>query len=317
MGRKKKLIEPIEAELSDVANCLVKDEDKLPVTKQVSHSGELPIGDIELKCFVSEDGQRYISGRSMTSAIGMKGRGQGMARISTNKTLNPFISNGLSLAMEEPTILVGATPKPVHGYKAEALADLCDAILDARNAGALKTDQEHRYALFAETLVRGFARVGIVALIDEATGYQDHRAKDALSKILEQYLDNELQKWTKTFPDAFYKEIFRLRGWDYKPWTVKRPSVIGKWTNDFVYDRLAPGILEELKGKTPVDAKGNKLAHYHRWFNPDFGHPRLREHIFAIITLMKVASSWDAFKRSVDKAFPKEKEQLFLDIDYD
>lgn len=307
MGRKQKLIEPIEADLSDVADCLVKEESKLPVTKEVSHSGELPIGDIELNCFVTEDGQRYISGRSMTSAIGMKGRGQGMARISSNKKLKPFISSELSLAIEEPTILVGATPKPVHGYRAEALADLCDAILDARNAGTLKTEQEHRYALFAETLVRGFARVGIVALIDEATGYQDHRAKDALSKILEQFLDGELQKWTKTFPDDFYKEIFRLRGWDFVPSKMnKRPQIIGKWTNEFVYDRLAPGLLAELRKKNPKDSKGNRLSKHHQWFNTDFGHPRLREHIFAIVTLLKVSNSWGEFKKAVKKAFPKE-----------
>jgi hypothetical protein len=37
-------------------------------------------------------------------------------------------------------------------------------------------------------LLRGFARVGIIALVDEATGFQRDRTKDALSKILEAYI---------------------------------------------------------------------------------------------------------------------------------
>jgi hypothetical protein len=56
-------------------------------------------------------------------------------------------------------------------------------------------------------LLRAFARVGIVALVDEATGFQDIRARDDLHKILEAYIAKELLPWTKRFPNEFYKEI--------------------------------------------------------------------------------------------------------------
>ena len=179
------------------------------ISKRALYSGTLNIGDIEMSCFVTEDGERFISGRSMTTAIGMKGRGQGMARISGNTTLKPYINKDLAVAISEPVEITGKTPKPVHGYRAEILADLCDSILEARNSDALTTEQEQRYGLFAETLVRGFARLGIVALVDEATGYQDVRENKALQKILDKFLKNEKKK--KKVTEKFRKEDSSVR----------------------------------------------------------------------------------------------------------
>ena len=184
MAEKKETIQPIAASFEDVADSMVvkgksggfKDGEVL--AKQAEYSGNLQISGVDLSCFVTKDGERYISGRSITGAIGMKGRGQGMARISSNSTLKPFMNNDLVVAIEQPVLITGKTPKPIHGYRAELLADLCDAILEARQAGALKTEQEVRYGQFAEVLVRAFARVGITALVDEATGYQHDRGRN-------------------------------------------------------------------------------------------------------------------------------------------
>jgi len=58
-----------------------------------------------------------------------------------------------------------------YGYPATMLADICEALLAAHKAEALQKQQLH-LADQAEIWVRGFARVGIIALVDEATGYQ-------------------------------------------------------------------------------------------------------------------------------------------------
>jgi hypothetical protein len=157
--------------------------------KKASYSGKLHIGNLTLNCYVTEDGERFISGRSMTAAIGMKGRGVGMLRIAEHTTLRPYMNNSLIRAIKTPLEIHGKTPVAVHGYRAEILADICDAILDARNGGRLKTEQEMRYGDHAELLVRAFARVGIAALVDEATGYQEVREKDALQRILDKFLN--------------------------------------------------------------------------------------------------------------------------------
>ena len=166
---------------------------------KATHSGSLKFGDIKIPCFVLADGRRVISGRAMTNAIGMKGRGQGAQRISTHKTLKPFINNELDLAIRNPIQVIDAPgsrkKKPISGYEATILHDLCQIVLKARDAGQLKTDQEVRYGIACEALIRAFAKVGIIALVDEATGYQDVRSREALQKILEAFIAKELRPW--------------------------------------------------------------------------------------------------------------------------
>lgn len=289
-------------------------ENKLP---KATHRGILPIGDIEIPCFVLENGTRVISGRGMTKAIGMKGRGQGVRRITAHKTLKPFINNELDLAIQNPLHFksVGSRSKiPNSGYEATILHDLCQAVLEARDKGALKTEQEKRYAQYCDILVRSFAKVGIIALVDEATGYQYDRARKALEEILDKFISKELRKWAKTFPDEFYEQMFKLRGWRYIPFSVKRPGVVGKYTNDLVYERLAPGVLEELKRLTPKDEKGRRVHRYFQRLTEDIGHPRLREHLTAVIALMKASTSWGQFYRMLQRALPKYLDQLSFDL---
>lgn len=130
---------------------------------------------------------------------------------------------------------------------------------------------------------------GIIALVDEATGYQYDRARDALEKILDKFISKELRKWAKTFPDEFFENMFRLRGWQYVPFSVKRPGVVGKYTNDLIYERLAPGVLEELKRLTPRDERGRTKHRFFQRLTENVGHPRLREHLAAVIALMKAS----------------------------
>ncbi len=99
-----------------------------------------------------------------------------------------------------------------------------------------------RIATQCEILVRGFARIGVVALVDEATGYQKVRQRDELHKILEAYIAKELLPWTKRFPDEFYEEMFRLRGWGFDPESCKRPILVGKLTESIVYKRSLSGF---------------------------------------------------------------------------
>ena len=191
------------------------------------------------------------------------------------------------------------------GYEATVLADLCDVILAARKAELLQKQQEH-IAEQAEILARGFMRVGIIALVDEATGYQYYRRRRALEEILEEFILKELLKWAKMFPDDFYEEMFRLRGWEYRKPSSRRPIHAARLTNDLVYERIAPGVLDELKRIVPRDDKGRLKYHYHRRLTEDVGHPRLREHLAAVIALMRAFSDWHSFYRAMNRALPKQ-----------
>ena len=265
----------------------------------------LIIHDIEIPCYVLEDETRVLSQRGVTAAIGLNpDAGFRMPDFVAIRALRSFVDNQLGPAVNNPIHFKNPSGGgTVFGYPAPLLVQICSAVLSARDAGLLP-QQHDQIAHRCDILVRGLAIVGIIGLIDEATGYQEIRARRSLAAILERFISQELQPWTRTFPYEFYEQIFRLKGWP-GPDGVKRPSVIGHYTNEFVYDRLAPGLLSELRALNPTDINGVRRHRHHQWFTPALGHPKLREHLAAVTALMRAASNWTAFERSMDRAFPK------------
>ncbi len=212
--------------------------------------------------------------------------------------LQPFINNNLSEGLLLP-IEYSDGVKIITGYDARILPVVCDIWLKARESGALVKRQMDK-AQKAEILMRGLAHVGIIALVDEATGYQSIRAKDALAQILEAFVAKELQPYVKTFPADYYEELFRIYNLPYPPAGNKswRPSFIGKITNDVIYDRLAPSILPELK---KLASKAQKKSYLHQWLTNDIGHPKLREHLASVVTILKLSKTPQEFRDNVNR----------------
>lgn len=288
----------------------------LPSATHGSTDHPLKIGDTEIPCFVLDNDTRVLTQRGLQTSIGMSiggGSKPGEQRLVSflvslaEKSKN---DNNLALCSAELAERVRSPIKfrlpaggLAFGFEATILADVCDVILAARKAELLQKQQE-KIAHQAELLVRGFARVGIIALVDEATGYQKDRAKDALAKILEAFVAKELQPYLRTFPSDYYEQIFRLYNLPYPPPGNKswRPAFIGGLTNEVVYSRLAPDLLPELK---KAASKAERKAKLHQWLTQDIGHPKLREHLASIVSILKLSSSPEQFKANVNMIHPR------------
>ncbi|MFT4020044.1 MAG: P63C domain-containing protein [Acinetobacter sp.] len=283
---------------------------------KATHTGDLRIGNITLLCHVLENENRVISGNAMQKALGFSKNSSGMAlRNFIDGKLVPFLDPESLEKLNNPVkfsrVGSGGSVPETHGYDASILIDICDAIIEASKRGILSKSQETQ-AIFAEMIIRSVAKVGLVALIDEATGYQEIRDRYALQAILDKYLAKELAAWAKRFPDEFYQEMFRLKKWSFKPNSVARPGVVGRYTVDLVYERLAPGLLEELEQLNPKNEKGRRKNRHHQWLSSDVGHPALSQHVHSIIGFMKLADSWDQLLSMVDRVYPKKGKQISL-----
>jgi hypothetical protein len=204
--------------------------------------------------------------------------------------------------------------KPVLGYPAWLLPELCFAIQDANDEKRLPEHQQ-KLVVQSKILSRGFAVVGIEALVDEATGYQEVRDRLALQKILEKYISREMLPYIKMFPDDFYKEMFRLLGWQWRGMSVGKPAVVGKFTDDLIYKRLDPPVRDALFAYTPRNEKGKLTHKLHQHLTPEEGKAALSRHLHAVIALMKVSTSWRGFMGLMARAFPKHGETLPLPFD--
>jgi len=297
---------------SEAAKTRWASESSLP---KAEYMGELVIGDLRIPCAVLEDGRRVISEHGITTALGSRSGASKRLKKSTGEAgtplpiflapprLSPYIPDEL-LSGPLCAITYRTGTRKIIGYAAEALPKICDVWLKAREDGVLQRQQFGR-AQKAEILMRGLAHVGIIALVDEATGYQQVRDRQALHKILEEFIAKELQPWTKTFPDEFYEHLFRLRGWQYKPLSTSRPGAVAQYTVNLVYERLAPGVIDELKNRAAKGENGKRKHRLHQHLTADIGHPKLKELISNVLVLQRVNDNWDDFIKMMDKALPR------------
>src|SRR5208337_1249789 len=234
-----------------------------------THSGMLKIGNLKIPCYVLENEERIISTRGIMKSLGRTWRGRKypgtqLPVFLEAKNLSPFISEDLGAVLTPKKF---KTNKGIisEGFNAEILPVVCETYLTARDEKKLTPAQE-TIARNCDILMRGFARVGIIALIDEATGYQYDRDRYELHKILEAYVAKELLPWAKRFSEDYYRELFRLRGWQYSPLSVARPILVVKLTNMLIYDRLPQGVKEEIQRKNPKSEKTRRYKHrYHQY----------------------------------------------------
>ena len=288
---------------------------------KASYSGVIHVGDLEIPCCVLEDGTRLLTQYGFLQAIGRSprpaaGRGsvvEQTAPFLALDNLKPFVSKDLEHSTRP---IVFQTEKGVRafGYRAELLPQVCDVYLGARAADALLPSQQ-KFAQACEVMMRGLAHVGIVALVDEATGFQSERARNALAQILEAFIAKELQPWVKTFPTEYYQELFRLRGLEFPASTVKKPQYFGVLTNDIVYKRLAPGVLDELKRVTPRNEDGRPKAKYFQSLTSNTGYPKLREHLGKVVMMMQLSSNYGDFKEKLERFLPKYTDQIPLTLE--
>ena len=143
-------------------------------SNKIIHEGEITLGETIIPCYVLEDGTRVLSGNAMQNALNLQEdtdnkSGTRLARYLSQKTLQPFIYKDKAHGHYEPIECFRGDQK-INGYEATVLADICDAFLEARKEITLSSRQKI-IADQCEILIRGFARVGIIALIDEATVY--------------------------------------------------------------------------------------------------------------------------------------------------
>jgi hypothetical protein len=278
-----------------------------------THRGilNIPGVGVEIECHNLPDGTRLLSRIGVLKAIGRTGKAKGgrafddefgLPVFLTAKNLKPFITNELAENSKPSVFIPLGSGAPIMGYKAELLPQICEVFLKLRDEGEPLANQMP-IVKQSDILMRGLAHVGIIALVDEATGYQFDRARDALARILERFIAKELQPWTRSFPLEFYQHIFRLRNWPFDPDTMKSPRVLGKYTNNIVYARLAPGVLDELRKKSPV-VDGRRKHKLYRWLTGDVGHPKLLAHLEGVKIIMRESETWEGFLQKLNKHYP-------------
>jgi hypothetical protein len=283
------------------------------------------IGDLTMACAVLPDTTRLLSERAVTKALGGKRGGSHWRRKKAGEVgadLPVFLSaknivanlpNDLVEILSAPILYRDSKSKAIgHGIEATILTRVLRELRRLAREGKLQESQM-AIAAQAELILDALGDLGILGLVDEATGYQEVRDKHALQEVLNRFLGANLGEYAKRFPDEFYEQIARLRGWDWQGRKKNPPQIVAHYTMDFVYHRLAPKLVEELNRRNPIIG-GRRRVPNTRWLSDDVGHPALAAHLRAVVGLMRQAKNWNAFKDVLDVAFPRLDETMSLEI---
>lgn len=265
-----------------------------------SYKGTLHLGPVEIECHVLNDGRRVLAQRELVRLLsGGRDSGTLAPYLRNNKAYRPEILDGKTIKFRVPPNLLAT------GYESTLLIELCETYLDARAQGLLHPSQ-HKIAAIAEIIVRATAKVGIIALVDEATGYQKVRQRQFLQAKLQAFIADDLQEWARMFPEDFWLELARLEGIHYSP--RHRPLRWGRYVMMFVYDTIDADVGRELRKKNP---NPRFLKNHHQWLRK-FGRDKVQAQVAATVAIMKLCNNMDDFRRSFARVYAKQR-QLELD----
>lgn len=280
-----------------------------PIPK-ATHSGVLRIGGAELTCHVLEGETRIIAQREMLSVLGLSrggagtGKGDRLAGFVAGDRIKPYVSETLAKGIHKAIRfrVDGKAGRASFAYEATVLVELCTAIVNAHMEGRLQRQQEH-IARQAGGLLGAFAKTGIIALVDEATGYQSTRAPGALQVLVDRFIREEPSTWEKRFSSDFYMPLYDLCG--LAPRGGNHPRLFAALTRFLVYRRLLPpGALELLDERNPADPNGVRRQRHHQFLTEAIGVPALRAHLAELRGFMRLARTIEELIWYVDRAYP-------------
>jgi hypothetical protein len=313
----------------DAALVRWKGDGKTPIRHSIDE-GVLNFAGMQFRCAVLDDETRVISGTEFMRVMGIYRSGALSTRRSEAdgihlplhlafKNLRPFILEDAELveSLRGPIRYRAISGQIGEGIPGQVLRRICSVWVRAQRAGVLRSSQE-KIAEKAQILLDALADVAIIALIDEATGYQKRRAQDALQRILEAYIAPELMPWQVRFPVSFYEQLYKVMGWRYDASSTARTAYVGKLTNKLIYEKLPPGVLDELKRRNPTDpiTKRRRRKH-HQFLTDNIGNPHLQNQITAVTILLRAtpAGNWRFFESLFNEAFPPPQGDLFAQLE--
>ena len=293
--------------------------------RQATHGGVLVIGELTLTCYVLEDRTRVLGQDALLKAFGQMPRAKcrdddhPLPAFLADKNLQPFIDEQLRLD-SRPVKFRTEEGDRTFGYRAQMLPGVCNVYLEVRDAGKLRKTQQ-ALAHLSCRLVRKLAIHGVIARIDSALKYRALRHHPSMDALLERYMNPFAGRWSKRFPDEFYEEIYRLKGWEWLGMGVNRVPIIGHITNEIIYARITDGLLDRLRIKNPKDAEGEREHKHHQWLTDDFGVQELREHIVGVMAIMRSVvdtdpeRAWQKFCIRLERAYPRKDTDYPLKFD--
>lgn len=277
-------------------------ETSLTPKRRVTHYGVARFGEMGCEAVVLDDGSRGYLRRQMAEMIGqhIHNRSSRFTQICAD-----FAPKSLSLLEKSDSQILMPHGGLAQFFPAGVVPDIASGVIAAALEGRL---HKSRLGMVAPCLkiIHALASTGEVALIDEATGYQYHRAPDALQELIGKLLRQSGSSWERRFQPDYYRAIYRLFGWRYQGHVQNPPHVLGQITLRWVYAQvLPPELLDEIRNRKGLSEK------HHQWLS-ERGLERLTQQIHSVTAIARCSANYRDFDHRCEAAFAGGALQLGL-----
>jgi P63C domain len=258
-----------------------------------------------------------LSKRGTASALGLKSEGgSALWRTLSRKNIGSEVDEKLREKIDNPIVFkyftTGSEFGPgvtVHGIETSTFIEILRVILKAK-----LTETQKFLAERAQSMLIGLANTTLDSILYQESGFWEAIEGQRVAEILDKYLQDHARTWAKTFPDAFWAKLIKVKGCPSYV-ALKRPAFVGHWVNDIVYDRLLPGARKKLNELNPRLPGGYRKNKNHQYTTDDYGLPELKAHLIRVMAYMDAAANDTQFMRMLNRGTPKFGDTYELPLD--
>jgi hypothetical protein len=274
-------------------------------TLSASHCGVVHFGDLDCEAVVLTTGERGYVRKQVAKLLGVHENNTGHR---FRQILADFSPKSLSELDKFESPISLPSGRRAQFFPAGVITQIASGVIDAALDHTLHRARR-KLVPNCMKIMRALATTGEVALIDEATGYQHHRAPDALQELISKLLRQSCASWERRFHPDYYRALYRLFNWRYQGHEQNPPHVIGQITLRWVYGPVLPeDLLGEIRNRKGISQK------HHQWLSEQ-GLAHLESQIHAVTAIARSSMNYRDFARRCEAAFAGAALQLGLLLD--
>ncbi|MFH5806042.1 P63C domain-containing protein [Alienimonas sp. DA493] len=233
----------------------------------------VPMGDLSIDGFYTEDGDRLFSDRGVADALAIS-RQSGTAggveidRIASQKRLSPYFSRVRLLASKSVPFTHPKGGGVARGLPIEVIPAFASAMIIAKARGAT-TRRHERMVEKAIAIQEALLSVAINIVFDDALGIRSQVAEGAYAALYNYLLMDHPQQRVSQCRDNYLREMCKLNRLSYPRPKGQTPRYFGHVINETLYDPLAPGLKAEFDRLNPNNENGQRRFKNYQFLTDD------------------------------------------------
>lgn len=262
--------------------------------------GKIILSDtLEIECYVLENGSRVITKQGIQKTLGI-----------SNKNNNGFSLEDIILSSEVKKSqekfeyflpikkalqnnFKSTSQQNTRFYDVEVLITICSHINRMKLLGFLPDELDWLHVT-SEKIRDAFSKLGIIAFVDDATGYTKFRKQNEYVEKLKLLLSEDAGEWEKCFTTDFYEIFWKFWG--------NRKKFDGSKKQQFFRALMEKYVYTPLAKKTGIDNDASNSKNCADLVFGNIGKATLKTYLEKLTLIGRMSDTEGDFDRNLEKS---------------